>query len=288
MQLAVCSVIGAPADPGVWSGTPSYLLEALRRQHDGIHEIGPIEPWLIRGAQAVSWSTGRLLKQKIRWEVEPWVLRRLTRRVEKEARELGVDTVLAMGWHPLDPVGDVRFAFWGDATIAQRIGIAPYWTGLSVRSRRLVATVEGTSLRQVTPIYASDWAASSAEKFYGIQAKRIPFGANIAEPAAVPRRSPGTAPLRLLTVGVEWHRKGIDTAVMVLDYLARRLDAELDVAGVMPPDRSWNARTLGGTVGWTSRHSRISTDKPMCSCLPTRDEPFGIVFGEAAAYGCRW
>jgi glycosyltransferase involved in cell wall biosynthesis len=239
---------------------------------------------LLKAAQSVSWSTGRALRRKVRWEVEPFVLHSLTRKVEMEARRLGVDTVVAMGWHPLEPAGDVRFAFWGDATIQQRVGVAPYWTGLSTRTRRQVEATEERSLRQVLPIFASDWAARAAEDAYGIRAQRIQFGANIADPGDLGKAAPGEV-LRILTVGVEWHRKGIDKAVETIDRLSTNQAVHLDVAGVLPPDQSWDRPN----ITW---HGRVGKDQLAqlysqadVFLLPTRDEPFGIVFGEAAAYG---
>lgn len=292
MRIAVCTVEGSPDDPRIWSGTPAHFLQALRKRSSDVVTIGPILPRLLNVAQGVSWFSGRLFGRKLRWEVEPSVLRRLTRGLERQARGARVDIILLMGSYPFDPSGDVPFVCWGDATIAQRIDVAPYWTRLSGRTRRQVGDVEGQALRACARVVMpSRWAANDVEANYGITAAIVPFGANIADPGPVYRAAPAN-PLRLLAVGVEWYRKGMDRAVEILDEMvARGRSTHLDVVGLAPPSRSWHRDNVTWHGFLNKRHPKdmARLDRLYRTAdiflLPTRYDPFPMVLAEAAAYG---
>lgn len=292
MRIAVCTDEASPDDPRVWSGTPTYFLNALRSLYSDVISIGPVTPRLLMLAQGISWSIGHLLHRKVRWQVEPFVLRRMTQAVEKHAQQAGADVVLCMGWYPLDPSGDVPFVSWGDATISQRIEVAPYWTRLSDWTRRRVRDVEGRALRSCARVVMSSrWAADDVDATYGLAAKVVPFGTNIADPGPIHRVAPA-GPLRLLTVGVEWHRKGMDRSIRILDEIvARGRKAHLDVVGVAPPSKSWhrdnvtwhgflNKRDLKDMAHLNGLYRRADI-----FLLPTRNDPFPMVLAEAAAYG---
>ncbi len=211
------------------------------------------------------------------------MLRRMTRFVETRARSLGADVVLAMGWYPL-PSDSVQFAYWGDATVAQRLDLAPYWSGVSERTRRRTPMVEGRILRGLPVAMSSHWAAKDAQERYGVIARVIPFGANIDDPGVLERKRSQT--LRALTVGVEWYRKGIDRAVTIIDEARRDgLDVILDVAGVLPPSDEWRRPY----VQWHGRLAKESLADLYRRCdvflLPTRNDPSPVVLTEASAFG---
>lgn len=284
MRIAVSTVHGSPVDPKVWSGTSAHAIAALQRRAD-VSPVGPLKPNLIGAFTAGSRLARAVGDGSLRWEVEPSILRRLTRAAETDARRAGAEVCLAMGWLPIEPSGEIPWAMWHDATIAQRVGVAPYWTGVSDRTKRNVRRAEGASLAQVTPIYSSDWASSAAKSTYGVHAFTVPFGANIADPGPITREKPNQRPIRVLMVGVEWHRKGFDIAIQTIDELSKQRDIHLDAVGICPPSSDW----IRPHVTWHGRVEKSALADLYRSAdlflLPTRDEPFGVVFGEAAAFG---
>lgn len=288
----MCTLLGDPDDPRVWSGTPAHFLGALRKQHSNVVTIGPVAPRLLKAAQGLSWSTGHILNRKVRWEVEPFVLRRLTRTVERQALRASADVVLLMAWYPLDPSGDVPFVYWGDATISQRMEVAPYWTGLSKRTRRQITTVESRALRScASVVMPSRWAADDVSATYGVGSVVVPFGANIGDPGPIERIAPRDT-VRILSIGVEWHRKGLDRSVAIVDNLTTRgHNVHLDVVGVCPPDQSWHREniTWHGFLNKSDATDLAALDllyrNAAVFLFPTRNDPFGIVLAEAAAYG---
>jgi glycosyltransferase involved in cell wall biosynthesis len=96
----------------------------------------------------------------------------------------------------------------------------------------------------------------------------------------------------LLSIGVHWHRKGLATSVAIADrFAASGRPVHLDVVGATPPDASW-ARpyvTYHGFLNRVDPKDSARLEELYRSAdvflLPTRNEPFGIVFAEAAAFG---
>jgi len=142
-------------------------------------------------------------------------------------------------------------------------------------------------------LFASDWARDSAVKLWDIDPDRVrvvPFGANLdADPGYQPRRHDG--PLTLLFVGYDWKRKG---GKLVLDtwreLRARTGDAELHIVGCNPR----SARGLEGVTVYGRLRKSDPRDFARLKHLyqgatlffmPSREEAFGMVFCEAAAYG---
>jgi glycosyltransferase involved in cell wall biosynthesis len=294
VKLAICSLTGSPDDLGVWSGTPAHLLRAMRAQGETPTTVGPLSPQLYLAANALSGITGRL-GRKVNWEVEPVALEHLTRQLRRAINKTSPDVVLLMGWYPWGLVpSDPPMVFWGDATIGQRVELAPHWSGLSHRTDRLVAKVEGEALRQLAGVLmSSNWALQDTIARYGLDPTRVhcvPFGANIDDPHTFPRQHPGSPP-RILTVGVKWHRKGFDRAVQAADELHRAgSPVHLDVVGAEPPDATWS-RPYVTYHGFLSKRNpaqlatlhRLYREADLF-LLASRNDPFPMVLAEAAAY----
>ncbi|GLZ51698.1 glycosyltransferase family 4 protein [Actinomycetospora sp. NBRC 106378] len=233
---------------------------------------------------------------KVNWEVERKYVANLTRTAVASAKSANCDVLVAMGWIPYCRLKEeLPVLYWGDATIGQRLDKAPHWSNLSRRTRDRAESFERQAFGRLDAVVmASHWAVVDVQERYGIspeKVKRIPFGANITDPGLSSRRWNG-ATLRILTVGVKWHRKGIDTAVLAVDALKRSgLDVRLDVVGVRPPDSTWE-RPYVRYWGFLSKEDE--DDAAVLSnlyatrdifLLPTRNDPFCLVVAEAAAFG---
>jgi glycosyltransferase involved in cell wall biosynthesis len=293
MRVAVSTAEGRADDILTWSGTPASIVATIRRlgvDHVVLDEPSPL---LVRSGKVVAAASKRA-RAKVNWEVEPWLVRRMTREVQEQARKAGASVILLLGWHTLGvEEGDIPAVLWTDATFADRVEKAPHWQHLSVRTRRLVEPLEGDSLRQMAAVIMSSTVAyEDAISRYDLDPApvyRIGFGANMAGPDAKPRFRVSHPP-RLLAVGVKWERKGMDRCVLIADELHRRgIPAHLDVVGVLPPNNSWRRDyvTYHGFL-----HKEKTADREQLNglyaaadlfLLPTRNEPFGIVFAEAAA-----
>jgi glycogen synthase len=135
---------------------------------------------------------------------------------------------------------------------------------------------------------ASRWAADSLVREHGIDARRVHVvgygrNADIPPPAERDWSSP-----RFLYIGRNWGRKNGAAVVRAFSRVRREVgDARLDIVGEHPP------LDVEGVTGHGPRHvlhplTDFGVDlinRATCFVVPSRLEPFGIVYQEAAAAG---
>lgn len=295
MKIAVTTLPGSAQDINSWSGTPAHFMRALRQVEGNSHEavaVPPLRPMNYWTVNKFAGLTGRM-GNKVNWEAEPAILRHFTRELDEHLDRINPDVTIAMGWTPLDSKHSRAMFYWNDATIAQRINLAPHWSKLSRRTEKQALIVERRVLSQYAgTFWATRWAESDAKTRYGLfDTEIVPFGANAEDPGLIQRMPLGNQ-ISLLTVGVKWHRKGIDRAVRAVDVLVEQgHNVRLDVVGVRAPSDEWE-RTYVQYHGFLRKESEVEHrlltqlyKKADIFLLPTRNEPFGIVFQEAASYG---
>ncbi|GAB3991772.1 glycosyltransferase family 4 protein [Nocardioides marmoraquaticus] len=294
--LAICTDRDDPADAGSWSGTPANLIAALEGLGIDVVPVGPLGGLPRWGLQRWAGVTGRL-GRRTNWEVEPLALRYMGGRLAAALRHRPVDAVVTMGWYPLlgartelPPV-----FYYGDAHMAARLDNSPFWSHISRRTRRRAVTTERLALASLSGAFMSSrWAADGLVETAGMDRDRVrhvPFGANVTDPGEVDRSAPDGRSVRLLAVGVQWHRKGLDRAVLAADELSRRgVDVHLDVAGALPPEEGWERPwvTYHGFVDTRTTDGRELRDRLYREAdvfvLPTQYDPFCIALSEAHAY----
>ena len=196
---------------------------------------------------------------------------------------------------------DRPMVLWTDATLGSLIDFYPYLNNLCWETRRNLLILEQRVLERCSLIVlTSQWAAQQAHDLYKVplsKIKIIPRGSNQSHnlPAeaievAIEQRAGQRHPCKLLFVGVEWQRKGGDTALAVATELNRQgLETELHVVGCVPPvdlpsfvkvygfiDRTTSAGQLRVAELFQSAHFLI---------FPTRADTFGVVISEAASFG---
>lgn len=160
------------------------------------------------------------------------------------------------------------------------------------------AAEQATLRRAELRVFSSPWARASALQDYGVPAASaivVPFGANLTpsatgSAASVPARG---GRCELLFVGSNWHRKGGDRALAVLDaLLARGLRVRLTTVGQDPPrnpERPDGAlRHLGSLQ--VNRPAQASAYEAAFReahflVLPTRADCTPIVCAEASSFG---
>jgi glycosyltransferase involved in cell wall biosynthesis len=182
-----------------------------------------------------------------------------------------------------------------DATVRLMRDYYPQFTGISEQAFRMADALERQAIERADLLlYPSRWAADSAVRDYGAQPGKVhvlPYGANLAEAPPPPSFAPGDGVCRLLMVGVNWRVKGGAVAVEALRALnAQGIAAELTVIGCSPPEP---VAAPGLTLvpfldkGSAADRARLAAAYERASffVLPTRNECYGIVLCEAAAYG---
>jgi glycosyltransferase involved in cell wall biosynthesis len=291
-----------PRSPGSWSGLPFFIKRAvedsgIETQTIWCEESHKAECWI----QFLYW---RLLhgKRYLRYCNER-LLRDYARQIERRlAADPPVDAVFSVSTWPIAFLEtDLPVVFWTDACFAGMLDFYGSFSNLAEPSVLAGHAAEQRALDHCTrAIYSSQWVAQTALERYRVDPAKlvvIPFGGNLQEPpsyeqTAVMVSARDMSRCNLLLVGVDWERKGADTAVEAVEALREAgLDARLTVVGCKPP----LSRELPSCVeiipfiGKETAEDRRQLGEIYARShffiMPSRAEAFGVVFAEASAFG---
>jgi len=281
-----------------WSGTSSHMYTGLK----SFAEVEPICPSLSKFQRLYlrKWSllerlTGKrfLSKHSISYS------RFCSRYVQRKLGDGKFDLVFA-------PAASAEIAFLktslpviylSDATFNLMVDYYERFSNLSRTSVKAGNLIEKRALSLAKRIIVSShWAENSILKDYLVPSDKvtvIPFGPNIT--TATHRESGRSRslkqPIRLLFVGVDWKRKGGETAYIVMKELnSRGVETYLTVCGCVPPKEFDDKRMNVIPFLDKSKRDELDTfyklfEEASFFILPTRAECFGMVLGEAASFG---
>lgn len=285
-----------PLNVRAFSGTVFHMVQALQAVMPDLEIVRYPRPhWFDRFAHIVSELTkGRATPHY--WRVlNRLSARRLARRWRgQRVLVIGVvNAAIVSELAALVPVLNVT-----DATFEIMRNFYPHFAAYDARTAQAAEEIEERSiLLSVHNSFSSGWAADSAVRHYGALPDRVSvdsWGSNIPDvPAEAVRASDANRDrCRLLFIGVDWTRKGGDVVCAAGEILAARgFAVHIDIVGSAPP---------GGVPSgaWLEDHGFLSKAKPEEAArlaslihdadflfLPTWQDTFGMVFGEANAYG---
>lgn len=282
-----------------WSGTPLRLRMALAAHADV--DLIDLEPDPARRWRAILRLAGMRPAPGRRGVVSTWRWSRawaqVTQRdVARAERRAGVDAVLQIGDLAITKTPSWAYQDLSYASLLPYFAGGPRGTG-PLQPALTRATLE-RKIAEQNEFYAhaagvfamSEWlAAQLAAAGVPCAVTVVPAGRNTAAPARSTyddgRRM--HRPRRLLSIGVDFHRKGIDLAADAVTAMrAAGRDVELTVAG----PSAWPIGT-GVPEGVTFLGPVPASAVPALYAshdvfvLPSRFEPFGIVFTEALVAG---
>jgi glycosyltransferase involved in cell wall biosynthesis len=302
MKLAYVTLYD-PNDTSHWSGLGHAILHALRDQGAEVVPLGPLTSRL-GAVKLVAERIAALRTDKYyEFERERIVAWDYAQQVSRKLRGQSFDAVICPG-API-AVSALRcrepIILWSGATfnsLVQDYGFVEMNCRASIAAgnRRELAALKHARL----VLFASDWAAQSALRDYGTDASKVrvvPFGAILRSPPSrdqVLRSIAGREmhTCRLISVGVEWGRKGIPRVMELAAALIERgQPVQLTVVGAEPPAGCnlppWvravakidkrnedGEHRLGELLSQSHVHALFSTA-----------ECFGLAFCEANAWG---
>jgi len=284
-----------------WSGLGTSISRAIQDQGIDLRYIGPIDYNYSFSSRAKYRFYQTILKRICLPEREYFLADHYARKVNELLQSEDVDIVFSPGSIPVARLhSDIPIVIYADATFAGLV--ESYYESVSSDRDYLAKghSLEKEALdRCALAIFASDWAAETATKFYGISPAKIeviPFGANLENQhsekeilSAIELRSRDLC--RLLFVGVDWERKGGVIAVAIADKLIERgIKTKLTVVGCIPSEKSYGDHIeIQGFISKQSKVGREFLDQLYLQShflvLPTRAECFGVVFCEASSFG---
>jgi glycosyltransferase involved in cell wall biosynthesis len=288
------------ADLHAWSGTGTYMVNTLRSAGFQTEAIGNLkEKWALAFKMKRAWYAYLRSKMYLR-DREPTILMNYATQVEQALAGSACDVVFSPGTVPIAYLQTKKpIVFWTDATFAGMVDFYPSFSNLCAESVRDGNRMEQSALSNCRlAIYSSDWAAETAITNYSVdpnKVKVVPFGANIACDRDWPDierivKAKEFDTCKLLFLGVDWCRKGGDTALAVASLLNQRgTKTELHVVGCEPP---------AGMPHFVKAHGFISKKTPAGSkafdelmtqahflILPTIADCVPVVLAEANSYG---
>jgi glycosyltransferase involved in cell wall biosynthesis len=287
----------------LWSGIPLNIVNTLKAQGHEVVVEGNLKP----GTTLIGRIKGRVYKALFHKlylvDRDPYTHKRRSRDANRRIRAAGrLDAVIAT------QIGDAAFleseapiVTIHDATFYQ---IMDYYPGYERSGYARETVTGGIALdkmglqRAAHCIFCSNWAANSAHNDYGIPRSKLsvaPLGANLPRvPTSADLQAfleqRGSGPCKFLFLGKEWYRKGGDIAIAIVGELARRgLPVELHIVGCQPSGEVPTFVIKHGELWKTIPDQAEKLHRLFAASdffiMPTRAECFGLVYGEAAAYG---
>ncbi|HEV2815032.1 MAG TPA: glycosyltransferase family 4 protein [Solirubrobacteraceae bacterium] len=290
---------GPPLDPDTWSGTSRRLFEALDRRGFRVHAVdgsnGRISDL---AAKATTVHRDRRTWRQ-RYELSALGRAAASRNARRHAEAAGAapDVLLQIGaWHDLGRYGRARLrCSYHDGNIAVHARSGDLTLGPSARIVARRTRDERRIYDRLDLIFPmSDWLRRSfLDDFAQPPEKVVTVGAgpNLDVPETPPRRDTGRPVL--LFVGKDFPRKGGPEVIAAFRTVRERHpSAELVVVGPpRPPEGAGDVEGLRyvGPVAADAPEGRARLDALFAEAtafvMPSRYEPFGIVFLEAMAWG---
>jgi len=288
-----------PTSTGSWSGTPYYMLSALKRHDIDVKVLGPVNSFTKPFLKALKLIL-RLFGINYDYSYSSILSYEYAFRFKKRLKKLsGVDFIIA-------PAGSTQIAklktnipilYLSDTTYDQLKKYYSNFNSINDSFHYQGSKIENAALNNAAVIsFPSNWAADFCVKRYNIpesKVKKLLWGANIVEPYTHPKiRTNDDKSITLLFLGVDWERKGGKVALEAVQYLrqSKNIDAKLIVCGCTPD--------ISDLPEWVEVTGRLNKDIPYdmnifknvliksdVLLLPTIAECYGMVFCEAAAYG---
>ncbi len=299
-RLNIALVTAAdPKDRRSWSGSIFFMGQALQRHVGAVDYLGPmLIPFQRLKTKWAHW-THRLLGRRYYPTRTPGAAAFYARKIQQQLAKNHHDLIIA-------PAASVEIAclqtalpivYISDVTFTLMQDLYPIFSQLRPKAAAAEAFFEKAATAKAgLLLYASEWAARSAEQDYGVAAGKIrviPFGANIDRTPArdsVVGKTPG-APVQILFLAKEWERKGGPIAFdTLLALLEMGIDTRLTVCGVVPPSSFLHPNMkviayLDKNVARDRARFEQTLQQAHLLLLPTRAECYGMVFCEANAYG---
>jgi glycosyltransferase involved in cell wall biosynthesis len=253
IKLACTTVFDAHDRAGFGSRT-YYQLQAMRSHVQAMHFIGPLShirpvaPLLLAKREFYRRVKGKSYHPKR----DHLMVKDYSRQIQRRLAKLDVDIVFS----PLSPCSQPiayldcvqPVVIWTDTVWAGVVDFYPeYSSNLTCAEtlRDAIANERAALSRASLAIYWSDWAAQSAIRYYSLDPSKVRVitpGPGLDDKDAVSLddakqlvRARPRDRCRLLFVGIDWVRKGGDTALAVAKLLnASGLATELVVVGCEP------------------------------------------------------
>lgn len=291
-----------PGAVGIHSAAENIALH-LKAASDGFEMLAPLKNICSPSAAARILLYQKLTPEKYYGWAEPSLSRSYGRQLSRKMKNSSAQIVLCTEVkHAAFLKTDRPVAIWTDSLYGGLFDYYQTFTGLCRRTQDDLREMDRAAVKNCAClIFASDWAARRAMELYGASAEQVnvvPYGANLtsgfsksdAEQLVAGKTFDGIC--RLLFTGVEWKRKGGDTAVKVAEFLnAQGIRTELTFLGTDPARHMEHVPDFVKSAGFLSlskpderaKMERLYREAHFL-IQPCRAECFGHIFPEANSF----
>lgn len=279
-----------------WSGTISNLSDILSKEYSIVPIV--VEKNKIEQCMKAIDFICSLGKRKNGFFRKKYTTYRFHKKIKENKKNC--DIYFAPAQSELISLGvptDKKLVYLSDAVFRLMVGY--YWSNIDSKLEQYLDYCEASALKRADAvIFASEWAKDGAVNFYQTDSQKIhvlPFGANMIDRyQGYKEHATDDNTIRLLLVGVEWKRKGVDIAIDCVRLLNKRQNKysfDLTIIGVDKP-ASQEYEPYIHILGRLNKDVPEEYDRMISYyqnsdlfLLPTKAECAGIVFAEAAEYG---
>ena len=284
-----------------WSGLGYAIFHSLRAQGLDVTTIGPLANHFFQIGRTKHLLYRRLLGRSYDFERSAILGYDYARQVKKQLEKGVYDIVFSPSTIPISRLRCREpIAIWADATWAcyfPHYGVEPHWCDETIKAGHITERLAYNRCHLL--IFTSQWAANSAIRDYGVdpcKVRVVPFGANFATPisraralCSISERPPDLC--RLISVGVDWYRKGMPRSIELAAALnAAGQPTELTIVGCeAPPDAALPSFVkIEGFIDKRSPEAERRLSSLLLQShfhvLFSTAEAFGVAFAEANAH----
>jgi len=221
-----------------------------------------------------------------------FVSKNFSKQINKKLKKINnIDVILTYDFYLIAHLDTkIPIILWSDASYTSYYNL--YFAEQKIHEKSIadIKSIEELAFKKSKKIFlSSKWAINDAIKFYPEFEKKfqlLPFGPNFSfeQKKDLVRKKieeKNLEKLKLITIGVDWKRKGIDKAISLTESLINMgVDAELTIIG-STPRKNINKPYL---KIYNSINKSSSSGEEIISKL-FFDSHFNILFSKAEAFG---
>ena len=212
-----------------WSGTPYFIAKTLEEQGFLVNYIGNLKIKNLLWHRIKRYSYHRFKNEIYDFERDPRVIKSYSEQISLRLKDIKTDIIVSNSTIPIALLDTIHpIVVFTDASFAGMQEFYPKFIKMCKETKRYGNLMEQEALNRCgLVIYSSEWAMKSTINNYHIdhsKLKVLNYGANIDQIRDSDRidkliKSRDRGICHLLYVGVEWERKGGDTAIELVKKL---------------------------------------------------------------------
>lgn len=295
MKIAYLS-IDDPKDYISWSGLKLNMYKTLKKLNHEIKIVGPFKdekriPFILKR------ETLKLFKIKYDSERKDILSKLYANKINNFVNKNKIDLIFTSDTYLVSHIDThIPIILWLDVTY--KTYYEYYFKGEKLHRKSFLEAnnLEKLALnRAKIIILTSQWSKEETLKNYKISSKKIkviPFGSNLGELKILKKKKKYKKNyLNLVSIGVDWNRKGMDKTIKIIKYLNDKgIDANLSIIGSTNKNKIYPNYIK--QIGFLNKNIKKDHAKLIniisnsdLHILMTNKEACGVVFAEVNSYG---